>query len=54
MHNKSATILNYEKPLWEEDVDVLVEDAVDSGFSSQLIVYNDDVNSFEWVIECFI
>jgi ATP-dependent Clp protease adaptor protein ClpS len=51
--NKNA-IKNYEKPLWEEDADILVEDEVDSGFSSQLIVYNDDVNPFEWVIECFI
>ncbi len=32
----------------------MVEDEVDAGFSSQLIVFNDDVNSFEWVIECFI
>jgi ATP-dependent Clp protease adaptor protein ClpS len=54
MSNEFRTISNYEKPLWEEDVDVLVEDDVDSGFSSQLIVFNDDVNSFEWVIECFM
>ncbi|MCB0523851.1 MAG: ATP-dependent Clp protease adaptor ClpS [Saprospiraceae bacterium] len=47
-------ILNFENPQWEEDEDVLVEDDVDSGFSSRLIVFNDDVNSFEWVIECFI
>ncbi|MBL7825570.1 MAG: ATP-dependent Clp protease adaptor ClpS [Saprospiraceae bacterium] len=44
----------FEKPLWEEDEDVLVEDDVDSGFSSRLIVYNDEVNTFEWVIECFM
>ena len=51
---RKTNILNYEKPLWEEDVDVLVEEDIDTGFSSQLIVFNDEVNSFEWVIECFI
>ena len=54
MFRKIATVLNFEKPLWEEDEEVLVEDEIDSGLSSQLIVFNDDVNSFEWVIECFI
>lgn len=41
----------------EEVEEVLVEDEVlDSGVgnSSQLVVYNDDVNTFEWVIQCFI
>lgn len=51
---RTTTIRNYEKPLWEEDVDVLVEEEIETGFSSQLIVFNDEVNSFEWVIECFI
>ena len=54
MFRTITNISNYEKPLWEEDVDVLVEDEIDTGFTSQLIVFNDDVNSFEWVIECFI
>lgn len=54
MISKRIAILNYEKPLWEEDVEVLVEEEIDSGFTSQLIVFNDEVNSFEWVIECFI
>ncbi len=44
----------YEKPLREEEEDVLVEDEIDSGFSSRLIVFNDEVNTFEWVIECFM
>jgi len=47
-------ISNFEKPLWEEEDDVLVEDAVDTGAPAYLIVYNDDHNSFEWVIECFM
>ncbi len=35
----------------KEDVDVLEELAVDSDYGHQLIVYNDDVNTFDWVIE---
>lgn len=44
----------YEKPLWKEDEDILVDDETATGFSSRLIVYNDEVNTFEWVIECFM
>ena len=54
MRHTTLPLVNYEKPLWEEDVDVLLEDDVDSGFSSKLIVFNDDVNTFEWVIECLM
>ncbi|NND34685.1 MAG: ATP-dependent Clp protease adaptor ClpS [Saprospiraceae bacterium] len=32
------------------DIDVLI----DSGKSAQLVVYNDDVNTFDWVIQCFM
>lgn len=32
-----------------EDVDVLEETAVE--YCHQLVVYNDDVNTFDWVIE---
>jgi ATP-dependent Clp protease adaptor protein ClpS len=42
------------KPQWEEDVDVLVDEDIDSGTPVHIIVYNDDHNTFEWVIECFI
>jgi ATP-dependent Clp protease adaptor protein ClpS len=42
------------KPLWEEDEDVLVEDDIDSSLPAYIIVYNDDVNSFDWVIRCFM
>lgn len=34
--------------------DVLEEVAVSSGIVAQVIVYNDDVNTFDWVIECFM
>ena len=47
-------VSNFDKPLWEEEEDVLVEDAVDTGDPAYLIVYNDDHNSFDWVIECFM
>jgi ATP-dependent Clp protease adaptor protein ClpS len=38
----------------EELEEVLVEDATDTGEPSQLVVYNDDHNTFDWVIECFM
>ncbi len=41
----------------EELEEVLVEDEVedsDTGTPSHLIVYNDDHNTFDWVIKCFI
>ncbi|MCC6283640.1 MAG: ATP-dependent Clp protease adaptor ClpS [Saprospiraceae bacterium] len=47
-------ISNFEKPLWEEEEDILVEDQIDTGSPAYLIVYNDDHNTFEWVIECFM
>lgn len=44
-------------PFFEEDIDVLIEEEVTdetgTGAVSQLIVYNDEVNTFEWVINCF-
>ncbi len=44
-------------PFFEEDIDVLIEDEVTddtgTGELSYLIVYNDEVNTFEWVIQCF-
>ena len=42
------------KPYEEEDV--LVEEMIDDGtkVSAHLIVYNDDHNTFDWVIQCFI
>lgn len=41
-------------PLWEEDEDVLVEDDIGSDLPAYLIVFNDEVNSFDWVIRCFM
>ncbi|RME99373.1 MAG: ATP-dependent Clp protease adaptor ClpS [Bacteroidetes bacterium] len=39
------------------DEEVLVEELIDDtdlGDPAQLIVYNDDHNTFDWVIRCFI
>jgi len=33
---------------------VAVEEKTETGSISQVIVYNDDVNTFDWVIECFM
>ncbi len=33
-------------------VDEIVDEAVDT--PAQLVVYNDDVNTFEWVVQCFM
>lgn len=37
----------------DTDVDILVDDLTDVGAISELIVYNDDHNTFDWVIQCF-
>ncbi len=34
--------------------DILIDDATSTGTMSELVVYNDDFNTFEWVIECFM
>lgn len=41
-------------PLWEEQEDILVEDDIGSDLPAHIIVFNDDVNSFDWVIHCFM
>jgi len=38
----------------KEQEDILVDDVISSGEQAQIIVLNDDYNTFEWVIECFI
>lgn len=34
--------------------EILVEDITDTGEVAHLVVFNDDYNTFEWVIESFI
>jgi ATP-dependent Clp protease adaptor protein ClpS len=38
----------------QENEEVLVEETIDtgSGAVSEIVVYNDDVNTFDWVIQC--
>lgn len=39
----------------EYDEDVAIEDEFNSlGFDAQLLVYNDDHNTFDWVIDSFV
>ena len=38
----------------DTDVDVLEEILEEIGNKSQLVVYNDDHNTFDWVIDCFV
>jgi len=40
------------------DIDVLLEEDIEedtgSGNTAELIIYNDDVNTFDWVIRCLM
>jgi ATP-dependent Clp protease adaptor protein ClpS len=38
----------------KETEDILKDDVITSGEQAELIVLNDDYNTFEWVIECFV
>lgn len=47
----------YNGAFEELEEDVLVEDEIadsDIGEQAQLVVYNDDHNTFDWVIQCFM
>lgn len=52
MHLSHFNIKDYESPKrqYDEDVAVLEE----SDFENKLVVYNDDVNSFDFVISCLV
>lgn len=58
--DKWAAMANMQVVEVEEDIDididVLLEDDIEedlgTGGMSELIVYNDDVNTFDWVIQC--
>ena len=39
---------------FDEFEDVLVEDNITTGQHSQIVVYNDDYNTFDWVIQSFM
>ena len=45
--------------IWNETLEeVLIEEEIltesEVGSTSELVVYNDDVNTFDWVIQCFV
>jgi ATP-dependent Clp protease adaptor protein ClpS len=42
------------KPQWTEESDVALEEEIDLGRPSQIVVYDDDFNTFEHVIRCFM
>lgn len=44
-----STVEELEEVLVEEEID-----ETDTGDNAQLIVYNDDFNTFDWVIQCFV
>ena len=39
---------------YDELEEVLTETPVDTGDVAELVVYNDDFNTFDWVIDCFV
>lgn len=51
-------VLDFLAMIWSEDssydTDVLIDENVDTGDPAQLLVYNDDHNTFDWVIQCFV
>ena len=46
--------LNALDPLLEELEEILVMEDETVGEIAELVVYNDDVNTFDWVIKCFM
>ena len=44
----------YQNHQHQEDDQILIEEDIGTDNSSELVVYNDDHNTFDWVIQCFI
>jgi ATP-dependent Clp protease adaptor protein ClpS len=44
---------NFSKTKWDEDI-LLDEGRVDLDDPALLVVYNDEVNTFDWVIQCLM
>ena len=42
------------KPLWEEESDVALDEDIGQRGPAQIVVYNDDFNTFDFVILCFV
>lgn len=52
MYFSPFNIKDYENPQREYDEDVAVLEETD--FENKLVVYNDDVNTFDYVISCLV
>jgi len=52
--NSKDYLLNSYDPSIDELEDVLVLEKETVGDVTELVVYNDDVNTFDWVIKCFM
>jgi ATP-dependent Clp protease adaptor protein ClpS len=52
MYFSPFNIKDYESPKREYEEDIAVLE--DSAFENKLIVYNDDVNTFDFVISCLV
>ncbi len=48
----NVTASNGNRPFQVEEEDLLLEDITGTG--SAIVLYNDDVNTFDWVIQCLI
>ncbi len=42
------------KPFWEEESEVALDEDISHGNQAQIIVYDDDFNTFDHVIWCFM
>jgi ATP-dependent Clp protease adaptor protein ClpS len=42
------------KPQWHEESDVALDEEIDIGRPAQIVVYDDDFNTFDHVILCFV
>lgn len=42
------------KTFWEEESEVALEEEIGQGTGAQIIVYDDDFNTFDHVIRCFM
>lgn len=50
--DSKSTMYYVTSPQTEQDEDVLVDDG--STYGWKLILYNDEQNTFEWVIQCLV
>jgi ATP-dependent Clp protease adaptor protein ClpS len=51
MKNKNSIQL-MSLPQWDEEIELLLDDVALDNWA--IVLYNDDVNTFDWVIECLV